>query len=318
MKIVLMEPLRVSKEKIKELSQPLHDAGHEFVYYEEKTTDPDELRKRAEGAQIIMIANNPLPGEVLKDLPEAKLVNVAFTGFDHVGMDVAKEKGIKVCNASGYATTAVAELAVGLALGLYRKLSENEKAVHQGEAFEAPLQGPEIHGKTVGIVGTGTIGLRTAQLFKAFGVKLLGYNRSKKDEAKEMGMTYVDLDTLLGESDIVSLHLPMTEETKHLIDTASLKKMKNSAILLNLARGGVVDNDALAKALNEEEIAGAGIDVFDMEPPLPNDYPLLEAKNTLLTPHIGFLTDEAMQMRAEIAFKNTEAFINGKPENLVN
>lgn len=317
MKISLLEPLRVPKEYIEELAKPLIDAGHEFVYYDEKTTDPNELYERSKDSEVVIIANNPYPKEVIEKLTTTKLINVAFTGVDHVDGASAKEKGIKIANASGYATQAVAELSIGLVLSVYRAINQGDTDIRKGEAFPGLIQGQEIHGKTVGIVGTGTIGIQTAKLFKAFGAKLLGYNRSKKQEAIDMGIEYVSLDTLIETSDIISVHLPMTEDTKHLLGKPELEKMKESAIIINVARGPIIDNEALADALANKTIAGAGIDVFDMEPPIADDYPLLKVQNAVLTPHVGFLTDEAMLMRAQIVFDNVLAYINGEEKNIV-
>lgn len=317
MKISLLEPLRVSKEYIEELAQPLKDLGHEFVYHETKTTDPDELYERSKDSEVVIIANNSYPKEVIEKLDTTKFIDVAFTGVDHVDNISAKKKGIKIANASGYATQAVAELSIGLALNVLREVKQGDLDVRKGDDFPGLIQGQEIHGKTVGIIGTGTIGIHTAKLFKAFGAKVLGYNRSEKQEAIDAGVEYVSLDTLIKESDIISIHLPMTEDTKHTIGERELDNMKESAILINVARGPSIDNEALANALNEGKIAGAGIDVFDMEPPIPNDYPLLHAKNALLTPHVGYLTDEAMVLRAQIAFDNVMAYINGEDKNIV-
>ncbi|AMB99032.1 hydroxyacid dehydrogenase [Aerococcus urinaehominis] len=317
MKIKLLEPLNVPAETIDALAQPLREAGHDFVYYDERTTDPQELAKRSQDADIVIIANTPYPKEAFAGADNLKLIDVAFTGIDHVDTEAAEAAGIRVANAAGYAATAVPELVLGLTLGLYRHLLAGDQDTRQVEDFTGQSQGREIKGKTVGIVGTGNLGIETARLFKAFGVKLLGYNRSEKAEAKDLGLEYVDLDELLSQSDIVTIHLPATKETEKLIDKTALAKMKKDAILINVARGPIVDNDALAQALNKGEIAGAGIDVYDMEPPIPSDYPLLSAKNTLLTPHVGFLTDEAMLDRAQIAFKNAEKFIAGDPQNIL-
>lgn len=316
MKIALLEPLRVPESRIHELAQPLIDAGHQFTYYPEKTTDPNELYERSKDADIVMIANNPYPAEVIEKLEKTKFINVAFTGYDHVDSKASKDKGIAIANASGYATTAVAELALGLTLDLFRAISTGNDDIHKVD-FPGPFQGREIKGKTVGIVGTGHIGLETAKLFKAFGAKLIGYNRSEKQEAKDLGIDLVDLDELLSQSDIVSVHLPLNGETKHLLNKEKLSLMKESAVIINVARGPIIDDAALTDLLNEGKIAGAGIDVFDGEPPLPADYPLLAAKNAILTPHVGFLSDEAMALRAEIAFENTRAFIEGNPKNIV-
>ncbi|WP_423188430.1 2-hydroxyacid dehydrogenase [Alkalibacterium sp. f15] len=316
MKVVLLEPLRVPKEMIEMLAQPIKELGHDFVYFDEKTTDPDELLKRSQDADIVMIANNPFPKEVVEQLDQTKLINVAFTGVDHVDRMTAKEKSIKIANAAGYSDQSVAELVIGLTLDLYRSISQGDKDIRK-DSFPGVIQGNEIRGKTVGIIGTGNIGLRTAELFKAFGANLIGYNRTEKDAAKDLGLTYLPLEELLEKSDIVSVHLPMNDETRNFLSREKLVKMKPSAVLINCARGPIIDNQALAELLNEEKLAGAGIDVFDMEPPLPNDYPLLHAKNTVLTPHVAYLTDEAMVERAEITFDNTLAFLKGQPQNIV-
>lgn len=315
--IKLLEPLRVPESLIEELSAPLKEAGRDFVYYDEKTTDVDELAKRSEDADIVIIANNPYPKEAFTNAKNLKLINVAFTGVDHVDQEAAKEQDVQIANAAGYSNTAVAELVIGLTLDVYRGISFGNDSIQQGEEVML-YQGNEIRGKTVGIIGTGSIGLETAKLFKAFGARLIGYNRSKRQEAKELGLEYVSLDELMTQSDIISLHLPLNDETKNTLSREKLEMMKESAVLINAARGPIIDNDALAELLNEGKIAGAGIDVFDMEPPIPADYPLLSAKNALLTPHVAYLTDESMVARAHIAFENVEKFIEGNPQNIVN
>ncbi len=315
--IKLLEPLRVPESLIDELAAPLKEAGHEFVSYDEKTTDVDELAKRSEDADIVIIANNPYPKEAFANAKNLKLIDVAFTGVDHVDQAAAKEQNVQIANAAGYSNTAVAELVIGLTLDVYRGISFGNDSIQQGEHVVL-YQGNEIRGKTVGIIGTGSIGLETAKLFKAFGANLIGYNRSEREEAKELGLEYVSLDELMEQSDIISLHLPLNDETKNTLSREKLELMKESAILINAARGPIVDNDVLAELLNEGKIAGAGIDVFDMEPPIPADYPLLSAKNAVLTPHVAYLTDESMVARAHIAFDNVEKFIEGKPQNIVN
>lgn len=317
MKVKLLEPLRVPDSYIEELAQPIRDAGHEFVYYNEKTTDVAELNERSKDADIVIIANNPYPAEAFRGAENLKLINVAFTGVDHVAGKVAAERGIQIANASGYATQAVAELVIGLTLGLYRQITKNNDNVRLGEHFPGLLQGNEIKGKTVGIIGTGHIGIETARLFQAFGANLIGYNRSENDEALELGLNYVSKEELLKKSDIVSLHLPLNDDTKHFLGKEDFNLMKSNAILINAARGPIIDNDALAEALNDDKIAGAGIDVYDGEPPLDDNCLLLTAKNTVLTPHIAYLTDEAMVSRAQIAFDNTFAYLTGEPRNII-
>ncbi len=315
--IKLLEPLRVPETLIEELAAPLKEAGHEFVYYNEKTTDASELAKRSEDADIVIIANNPYPKEAFEAAKNLKLIDVAFTGVDHVDQAAANEKDIKIANAAGYSNTAVAELVIGLTLDVYRRISFGNDSIRQGEDVVL-YQGNEIRGKTVGIIGTGSIGLETARLFKAFGANLIGYNRSEREEAKELGLEYVSLDDLMAQSDIISVHLPLNDATKNTLSREKLALMKESAILINAARGPIIDNEALADLLNDEKIAGAGIDVFDMEPPIPADYPLLDAKNAVLTPHVAYLTDESMVTRAHIAFDNVTKFIEGNPQNIIN
>ncbi|MFD4490795.1 2-hydroxyacid dehydrogenase [Lysinibacillus fusiformis] len=317
MLVKLLEPLNVSDLIIEKLAEPIKQAGHEFVYYNEKTTDSAELARRSEGADVIMIANNPYPKEVIDQNANLKLINVAFTGVDHVGIGQARNQDVMICNAAGYANQAVAELTIGLVLDVYRHITQSDKEIH-ADNFPGAFQGSEIKGKTVGLIGTGKIGMMTARLFKAFGAKIVASDQSRRNpEAEVLGIEYMELDELLVQSDIVSLHIPLLSSTKGLISKEKLELMKESAILINCARGPIVDNDALADALNEGRIAGAGIDVFDMEPPIPGDYKLLQAKNAILTPHVGFLTNEAMELRAKIAFDNTMAFLEGKPQNII-
>lgn len=316
MLVKLLEPLNVPTETIDYFSKKIKNLGHEFIYYDEKTTDKDELVERSKDAEIVMIANNPYPKEAIDQNKKLKLINVAFTGIDHVEMKESKNKKFLIANAAGYADQAVAELVIALVLDLFRALSYGNKTIRQ-DNYPGAFQGKEIAGKKVGIVGTGNIGLKSAKLFKAFGADLIGYNRSEKPEAKELGMDYVELEELMENSDIISLHLPLDSSTRGIISKEKISLMKEDAILINTARGPIVDNQALAEALNNNLIAGAGLDVFDMEPPIPNDYKLLNAKNTILTPHVAFLTDEAMERRAKIAFDNTISFLKGKRKNIV-
>ncbi len=305
MNISLLEPIGISEKEIETLSKPIIEMGHNFTYYDNKTTDINELIKRSKNQDVVMIANNPYPKEVIESADRLKLIAVAFTGIDHVDYKYAKEKGIKVVNCAGYSNEAVSELVIGLTISLYRKIFEADKATRANKNSNG-LIGQELNGKTVGIIGCGNIGIKTATLFKAFGCNILGYNHSpiKCDFIKQ-----VEIDELLSSSDIISLHLPSNEETYHFIDEEKINKMKASAIFINCARGKIVDNNYLAKALNNNKIAGAAIDVYDIEPPLNSDYPLLNCKNIILTPHVAFLSKEAMIKRARIEFNNVIEFL---------
>ena len=315
MKISLLEPIGISREMIDELAAPVRAMGHEFVYYDTKTTDPEELKRRSAGCEVVMIANNPYPNEVVLASDSLKMLNVAFTGIDHVGLDACREKGVMVCNAANYSNQTVAELVIGMTIALLRHATEANAAVREGKT-SAGLMGREIAGRTVGIVGTGRIGLITAKLFLAFGAKVIASSRSRRPEAEALGIEYVELDELMRRSDIISLHVPNNASTRGMIGQKEIALMKKDAIFINCARGPIVDSAALADALNEGRIAGAGIDVFDCEPPIPESEPLLHAKNTLLTPHVAFLSEESMQRRAKIVFDNLIAYLSGAPENV--
>ena len=315
MKITLMEPLGIPQTVLDGYRSKLEAAGHTFVSYASKTADPAEQAARVADSDAVIIANPPFTAPVILGAPNLKFIDVAFTGIDHVGLDACRQKGVTLSNAAGYSTQCVAELALGLAVACLRFVPACDAAVRQG-GTGAALRGTEICGKTVGIVGTGAIGLRTARLFLAFGAKVIAHSRTHRQEALDMGIEYVSLEELMERSDIVSLHVPSNGETRRLISAPLLARMKPTAILINAARGAVVDNAALADALNQGRLAGAGIDVFDTEPPLPESEPLLHAKNTVLTPHVAFATDESMLRRAEIVFHNLDAWLAGRPENV--
>ena len=315
MKVSLLEPLGVPETLIRELAEPIEAAGHEFAYFNEKACDAAELARRSEGADVVMIANNPYPAEVVAAADALKMVAVAFTGIDHVGLDVCRERGIQVCNCAGYSDVSVAELTLGLTIDVLRRVVPADAVVRAG-GTSAGLVGREICGKTVGIVGTGHIGVQAARLFKAFGARVLGFARHESDEAKAAGVEFVALEQLLAESDIVSLHVPLNDTTRGWFDAEKIAAMKDGAVFINCARGAIVDNDALAGALNTGKLSGAGIDVFDIEPPLPEGYALASAKNCVLTPHVAFLTEEAMVRRAKIEFDNVAAWLAGEPTNV--
>lgn len=315
MKIALLEPIGVPESTIKELSKGFIDRGHEFVYYDQKTTDPEELKKRSAGADIVMIANNPYPAAVVEAADNLKMLSVAFTGIDHIGTESCKAKNVMICNAAGYSNQTVAELVIGMAVDALRNVAKANDVVRKG-GTSAGIGGREICGRTVGIIGLGRIGLMTAKLFLAFGAKVIAYNHSENDEAKALGIEYKTLDEVLSESDIISLNLPLNASTRGFINADCISKMKKDAVFINCARGPIVDNAALAKALNEDRLGFACVDVYDMEPPIPADYPLLSAKNTLLTPHQAFISEESMLRRAKIVFDNVYAYLDGKPVNV--
>ena len=314
MRIVLLESLGISDGVIAKHAQKLENMGHSFTA-DEKNTDPAVQVERCRNADAVMLANMPLSEAVIDKAEHLKFIDVAFTGVDHIPMEAARKKGIAVSNASGYATQAVAELCVSFMIQLLRNVNKTEKRCRTGGTKDG-LIGNLLCGKTVGIVGAGAIGKRTAALCKAFGCTVLAYNRSKITDASVVDRQ-VSLEELLSSADIVSLHCPLTAETKGMIGKEQLAQMKKTAFLINTARGGVVDQDALAAALSDGQIAGAALDVFDKEPPLPEDHPLLHAPNTIVTPHIGFASVESLEQRADIVFENLYSWLEGRQLNAV-
>lgn len=314
MRIVILESLSVSNAVLQSYIEPLQKAGHEVECFT-RTNDINTQIKQIGSAEALIIANMPLKKEVIEACPNLKYIDIAFTGYDHVAMDSAKKQNICVSNASGYATEAVAELVIGGVINLYRQLREADSLCRDGKT-KAGLKAFELNGKTVGFIGTGAIGSRTAELFRAFGCKTIAYNGFSHKPDTDV-MKYMPLKELMEQSDILTLHCPLTEQTRNLINKDNLKYMKKTAILVNTARGAVVNTQDAADALNNEQIAGAVIDVFENEPPLDTQNPLLHAKNTLVTPHLGFYTSEAMEKRAHIVFDNLNHWLNGNPINVV-
>ena len=314
MKIVLLESLGVSEEVLRPYVEKLEEKGHTFEAFA-KSTDQDTLVQECEGADAAIIANMPFPDAVVERCKSLKFIDVAFTGVDHVGLAAAKKAGIKVSNASGYSTEAVAELALGMALSLFRNVPQVEDRCRTAGTKDG-LVGRQIQGKTVGIVGYGTIGSRTAELFHYCGCDIIAYTPHPKDSAPDY-VRFVTLEEVMAESDIVSLHCPQNASTIGMINEKMIGLMKKDAILINCARGPVVDYTALAKALNQREIGGAGIDVFEKEPPIPEDHPLFSTPNTLVTPHVAFATKESMQLRAQIVFDNLDKWMAGGQINVI-
>lgn len=312
MNLVIAEPLAVAPELIESLASDFKNKGWTLTTYTDRPKDQTDLGARLADADVAVIANYPLRREALEQAGKLKYLCIAFTGVDHVDIACCREKKIAVSNCAGYSTEAVAELVFGLILGLYRKLKSADQATRNG-GTNSGLMGIELAGKRFGIIGTGAIGSRTAEIARAFGCDVWGYNRTPKDES----IHYSNLDTVLSTSDIISVHLPLTDETRGIISAEKIKEMKPNAILINTARGPVIDNAALAEALKAGTIAGAAVDVYETEPPIPTDHPLLSAPNCLLAPHIGFFSAEAMQKRAVIVFDNLKAWADGKQKNVI-
>lgn len=313
-KIVIMESLGISAEELAARKAPFEAQGHVFVDYP-KTTDSAKLIEEAKDADAMILANMPMPADVLRKCDKLKFIDVAFTGVDHVGLDAAKEKNIAVSNASGYSNEAVSELVIGTTLSLTRNLRSVEDRCREGKD-KTGLVGWEIKGKTVGIIGLGKIGTRTAELFHAFGATVLAQSRTHHDGIAEY-IEQVTQEELLHCSDIVVLHCPLNDSTRGMINAEKLAMMKPTALLVNVARGPVVVEKDLASALENGVIAGAAIDVFDKEPPLDTASPILHAPNCLVTPHVAFATQQSMSLRAEIVFDNLAKWMEGHQINTI-
>lgn len=316
MNIVLLESLGITPEVLDKHVQPLLAAGHSFKAYA-KTTDTETLKEEVKDADVLMLANMPLKGEVIRAAANLKYIDIAFTGVDHVDLAAAKEMGVRASNASGYSNESVAELAVCMMLMLLRNVPQVDARCRAGQTKDG-LVGVELKGKTVGLVGTGAIGQRTAEILRAFGCRIIaadtfGGRRPGKPEYIE----YMPLNDMLEQADIISLHCPLTDKSRGLIGAEAISHMKKTAVVINVARGPVVDSEALAEALNTGRIAGAGIDVFEIEPPLDTAHPLLHAKNCVVTPHVAFASAESMNLRADIVFDNLNKFLAGEIANSV-
>jgi glyoxylate reductase len=275
---------------------------------------------------LVTLLSDRIDCNLLQQAKRLRIIAQYAVGYDNIDVECATRLGIYVTNTPGVLTEATAELTWALILAVARRIVEADTFVRWGEWWRTKTSwhphmvlGVELRGKTLGVIGLGRIGLRVAEMGKAFGMKVVYYSRSRNEALeKELGAEYRDLDTLLQEADVVTIHVPLTKETYHMINEERLRKMKRTAILINTARGAVVDTNALVKALSEGWIAGAGLDVFEEEPLSPN-HPLTAFKNVVLTPHIGSATYEARHAMAELVAENLIAFYEGRePPTLVN
>lgn len=314
MNIVFLEPLTLCGCKAEALKNEFKKNGHVLTVHYDRDENEDTLIERAKDADIIALSNIKISKRFLDSCPNLKMISVAFTGVDHIDMTTCRERDIIVSNAAGFSNESVAELAIGMMISTYRKIAWGDSITRMGGARENFL-GTELNGKTVGIIGCGSIGQRVAEICKAFGCKVLAYNRNPKEINN---ITFTDKDSLLKESDIISLHTPLTEETKNLIDSREFNLMKTSAILINTARGPVVNKDALYDALHNDKIAGAATDVYDKEPPLDSSDILLKAPNLLMLPHLAYATNESFEKRLQIVIDNIHLWLNKKPRNIMN
>ncbi|MCB2194284.1 MAG: hydroxyacid dehydrogenase [Bacteroidetes bacterium] len=313
MKIILVEPIGYTSKELSKVKTDFEALSHEFIAYDDKPSSEEELIERAQNADVLLLSNLQVSENVIEACSKLKMISVAFAGVDHIPMDLCRKKNIIVSNAAGYSNHSVAELTIGSAISLLRKIMWSDSKTRQLSNREGFL-GTELYGKTFGIIGTGQIGSEVAHLANAFGCKVLAYNRSIKNIPN---VEFCNLDYLLQNSDIITLHVPLNNDTKHLIDKEKFRLVKSSAILINTARGPVVDYNALSASLKDAQIAGAAIDVYEKEPPVDKDHPLFEAPNTILLPHIGYATQEAIRLRGKIVIDNIIGWLNSNPQNVM-
>jgi glyoxylate reductase len=294
------------------------------VHPREKPPSRDEVLRQIQGKDgLLCMLTDRVDAEIMGAASELRVVSSFSVGVDHIDVPEATRRGVYVTYTPGVLTDATADLAFALMMATARRISEADQYVRSGgwKAGWSPtmLLGQGVYGKTLGVVGLGRIGEAVAERASGFRMKVLYYSRHRSPEKeKKLGVKYTPLDALLKESDFVSLHIPLTEETRNLLDIEHLKMMKRNAILINTARGAVVDENALVEALENHWVAGAGLDVFSAEP-LPEDSPFMRLRNVVLAPHIGSATNETRQLMSEISAKNLLAVLKGEePLHLFN
>jgi D-3-phosphoglycerate dehydrogenase len=310
MKIVVVDHIYLGEEHIRKL----RSLGNLKVFKEPPRTRGD-LRRRISKADIVLVGWNNLTKDVIDSAKNLKMISIWATSCHYADVQAAKEKGIVVSHVPGYATESVAEYSFALMLAAARKLLSADKHVRKGGFDWRPFGGVELHGKTLGVIGTGTIGCRVAEISEAFEMQILGYDKYPDlKRAEELGMRYVDLYTLLKKSDFITLHVTLTPETEKLIGEKEFEVIKNGAVIVNTSQGKVIEEKALVRALKSGRIAYAGLDVFEEEPP-PKNNPLFELDNTVLSPHVGFHTIEAVKRCSDICIDNVVKFLQGHPQN---
>ena len=288
-----------------------------YAYYD-RTSTPEHTIERIGDADIILLNKTPITKEILSACPSLKLICILATGYNVVDCAAAAERGIPVCNVPGYGTNAVAQFTFALLLELVNRVGLHNDSVHNGDWTSCPnfcywlTPQMELHGKTFGIVGYGAIGQAVGRIAEAMGMRVLKYSRTHRP-----GIDYVSLKELLEQSDIISLHAPLFPETHHIINGETIAMMKDGAILLNTARGPLIDEAAVADALQAGKLRGAAMDVVDYEP-IPADSPLLSAPNCIITPHMAWAPLEARQRILNTTADSIRAFLAGQRLNVVN
>ena len=319
MKIVLLDGEALNPG---DLSWAPFEALGELTVYPRGTADQEDVIRRIGDAEIVLTNKTPVSRTIFERCPNIKLLCVVATGYNVVDIQAAKDHGIPVCNVPAYGTEMVAQFAIGLLLEICHHVQLHNEAVHAGQWENCPnfcfWKTPiiELAGKTMGIIGFGRIGRAVGRIAKALGMSVLATGSRKCPEGESIA-DYVDLDTLLQQSDVVSLHCPLFPETEKLINTSTIAKMKDGAILINNSRGGLLNEQDVADALNSGKLRYAAVDVVSQEP-IVGTNPLLSAKNCIITPHMSWAAVEARARIIDITAANIRAYLDHTPQNVVN
>ena len=292
------------------LKEILEKNGLKVTYEPEITTE--QIAEKIGNFQVVVVrGRTKLSRELIEKADKCKIIARVGVGLDNIDQEAAKEKNVRVINAVEGATTAVAELVIGLMLSMAREIPRADREIRNGNWIKKELAGSELKGKYLGIIGLGNIGKRLGRLTRALNMNIIGYDVVPIDEefSKEVGLMKADLDTLLSSADYVSLHVPLLDSTHHMINTEKLKLMKNTARIINTSRGGVIDEEALYNSLKEGSLAGAALDVFEVEPATGNK--LVTLPNFIATPHMGAQTKEAQLLAANIIAEKIIQILRG-------
>ena len=298
----------------------LEELGELTVY---DRTPAELVVERCKEAVVILTNKTPVTREMIGQLPQLKFISVLATGFNIVDVIAAKEKGVVVSNIPGYGTASVVQLTFALMLEHFNQVSMHSQAVKAGDWVNSkdfsftktPLH--ELQGKTIGIIGFGSIGRQVCDVATVFGMHTLAYSRTKTNQGNRINFEWAELETLLSKSDVITIHCPLTDETLGMINQSTIALMKKTALIINTARGPIINENDLADALNQGSIGGAALDVLSKEPPV-KDNPLLTSKNCIITPHIAWATVEARSRLMQGTVDNVRGFSQGKPINVVN
>ncbi len=304
MRIVVMDDVALSEEHMRMLS-----SFGELVANKGTPLSREDILSRAKGADILISGWTHYPEGIFAELPNLQMISLWATGTDYVNLTEAEQAGVKVTNVPGYSRNAVAELTFGLMLSVLRKIPQSHQDVKKTRAYNWQLfEGHELAGKTLGILGTGAIGAKVARIARGFEMKVLGYDVYQSKELENEGLLhYVGFDEIFSLSDIVTVHMPLLSETKGVITQQELRKMPRHAILINAARAGLIDQEALTMCLKNGLLAGAGLDDLDLDH--PNCQDLFNMDNVVVTSHIGFYTQEAIQVKTDICVQNVIDFV---------